>query len=191
LNNFYDGLIKLIISLSTGVLGIIPGIDGHDAQFTESEFYVRNNEIFISALIESNFNQRIDDIIRSGRKVRLHITAEIYREQDKKPLKKAALIKTVDYDILEKHYLLSYENTEEFVIYEEKAAMWQNFLTIKDRPVFRAKDFPDKGPYHIQVRAELETDLEISGKNLDLMLFWNNKAPEFTTSAFDNSRFSI
>ncbi len=191
MNSFYDGLIKLIISLSTGVLGIIPGIDGNDARFIDPEFYVRNNEIFISATIESEFNQRIDDIIRSGRTVKLNITAEIYREHGTKPLKESTLVKTVDFDILEKRYLLAYDDSEKVRIFQDKFETWNNFLKIENREVFSGEDFPDKSIYYIQVRAELKTDLEIGGKSLDLMLFWNNKAPEFKTKTFDNSIFSM
>ena len=73
--NFFGGLIKLIITLSAGALGVIPGLDGNDVAFSSFEFSVADNQILISAQIQDQLNPRIDDIITSGRTVRLKITS--------------------------------------------------------------------------------------------------------------------
>jgi hypothetical protein len=68
--------------------------------------------------------------------------------------------------------------------------MWQNFLSLDKIPVFTAKDFSVKAEYYLKISAQIETELEIGGRSVDLMLFWNNKIPEYKTESFNNSIFT-
>jgi len=188
--NFFGGLIKLIISLSAGALGVIPGIDGSDVAFSQFEFNVADNQIFISAQIQNELNPRIDDIIKSGRAVRLKITSECYKtSNEKESVKKKNIVKIVNYDVLKKQYEVTNNRTDLRKIHADSSLMWQDFLTIVEQSVFTSKDFPDRDKYFIKVTARLETELEIGGKSLDLMLFWNNKPPTAITDKFDNTIF--
>ncbi len=188
--NFFGGVIKLIIMLSTSVLGVIPGIDGSDVAFSRFEFNVADNQIFISAQIQNELNPRVDDIIKSGRAVRLKITSECYKSSDKKePLKKSKIVKIVNYNVLKKEYEVGYGSSDKRNVYTDNVKMWIDFLTIENRPVFKSKDFPGNEEYFIKVTAHLKTELEIGGKSLDLMLFWNNKPPTAITDKFDNTLF--
>ncbi|MBN2280493.1 MAG: DUF4390 domain-containing protein [Candidatus Marinimicrobia bacterium] len=188
--NFFSGVIHIIISLSAGVLGVIPGIEGHDAKFSTFEFNVVEDCILISAKIEDELNPRIDDIIKSGRPVRLKILAECYlAAQDKGPLHQRSLLKSVRYNLLKKQYEIETGNSREKLIFKENQEMWKAFLNIRDQFIFTSGDFLEEGKYYIKVTARLETELEISGRKLDLMLFWNNNPPVAMTGLFDKTIF--
>jgi hypothetical protein len=188
--NVYDGLLKLIIAISTGVLGIIPGIEGNDASFTNTELVVRNNKIFISTEIQNTFSERIDDIIKSGRKINLKITVESFIKDRKKPFDTRHIYKFVEYDLLKQQYYVSYRDFDKIGSFEKAEIMWQNFLSLDKIPVFTAKDFSVKAEYYLKISAQIETELEIGGRSVDLMLFWNNKIPEYKTESFNNSIFT-
>ena len=190
IDSFYGSIIKLIITLSTGVLGIIPGIDGNEAFFTETDFYIRGNQILISSQIENPFNKRIDDIIKTGRSVRIKIVFECFQENIEKSIAESKIIKTINFNILENYYEVSYKESGLVQNFYNSEKMWENFLKIENQPVFQAKLFSSKINYFIKIKAYLETELQIGGKNVDIMLFWNNIVPEYKTENFDKSIFT-
>lgn len=192
IDSFYDGILKLIVALSTGVLGIIPGIEGNEANFINTELYVRNNQIYISTQIENQLNKRIDDIIKTGRKVRLKLKIETFKTGNKKAIASKNIRKEIHYDILNKEYEVAYETSNKISTFTSADEMWVAFLKVQNQPVLRAKDFVEKNAtYFLKITAKIETELEIGGRDIDLMLFWNNKAPEYKTNNFDNSIFAF
>jgi len=182
-----DRLITTIISI--GSL-IFPFIESIEPTFTEVQFKVVGNSLYLSATLENCYTTELDKVITSGQSVMVRFEAELFSEKTKKPVLKQEFFRSVRYNLLDKRYEIYLSEKESRLFVKDIDQVHQNLVTLKDVKIIDSSNLRHGQQYYIRLSALLENITFIGGgSELDLMLFWNNHRPIVNTSSFNTTIF--
>jgi len=182
-----DRLITTIISI--GSL-IFPFIESIEPIFTEVQFEVVGNSLYLSATLENCYTDELDKVISSGQSVIVRFEAELFSEKAKKPVLKQEFFRSVRYNLLDKQYEAYLSEKGSHLFLKDIEMVHQNLVTLKDVKIIDSSDLKRGQQYYIRLTAWLENVTFIGGESeLDLMLFWNNHRPIVNTNSFNSTIF--
>ena len=182
-----DRLITTIISI--GSL-IFPFIESIEPIFTNVQFEVVGNSLYLSATLENCYTEELDKVISSGQSVIVRFVAELFTEKDKKPVLEQEFFRSVRYNLLDKQYEIYLSEKESRLFLKDIAQVHQNLVTLKDVKIINSSNLKRGQQYYIRLTALLDNITFIGGESeLDLMLFWNNHRPVVNTSSFNLTIF--
>lgn len=182
-----DRLITTIISI--GSL-IFPFIESIEPIFTDVQFKVVGNALYLSATLENCYTEELDKVISSGQPVIVRFEAELFNEKAKKPVLNNKFFRSVRYNLLDKQYEVYLSEKEMRLLLGDINLVHQHLATLRDVKIFDSSNLKRGQQYYIRLTGLLENITFIGGESeLDLMLFWNNHRPVVNTSSFNSTIF--
>lgn len=176
---------KIISSLITLGSLLFPAIPGTDANFSEIMLSQNEQGITCSANLTNWYNEELNKIFCLGEKIRIRFTAETFEKDADSPIYRKQFYHQIMFDLVDEYFEIYYSaSNEKFITYD--IAVAADYLARLDEVLlveFSALE-PDK-KYYIKLTAEMDPlYLDAVEKNIDLMIYWNNKKASFTSGFF-------
>jgi hypothetical protein len=178
----FEKITSLLITLGTLFFSTITGTNA-----TFSNVVLSQNEqgITCSATLTDWYNEELNKIFLLGEKIRIHFTAETFEENADSPVYRKQFYHQIMFDLVDEYFEIYYsESNEKFITYDIAKAT--DYLARVDNVLI--VEFSTLEPnkrYYIKFTAEMgPLYLDAVEKNIDLMMYWNNKKASFTSSLF-------
>jgi hypothetical protein len=182
-----DRLITTIISIGSLVF---PFIESIEPIFTDVQFKVVGNSLYLSTTLENCYTEELDKVISSGQPVVVRFEAELFNDKVKKPVLKQEFFRSVRYNLLDKQYEVYLSEKDTRLLLQDIDRVHQNLTTLKEVKIIDSSNLKGGQQYYIRLTAALDNITFVGGESeLDLMLFWNNRRPAINTSRFNSTIF--
>lgn len=165
----------------SSVTGINPG-------FSDVKIVIDDDQIVCSASLTNCYSDELDKIFLSGQDIKINFAIQIFEQGKKKAISEKNFYHQIKYDLVDEDFevYLSETNdeftTESLKEVKDKLARVERFEAIKSNLLRFGKK------YYLKFTASMEPIFfDAFQKNIDLMIYWNNKKATFSSELFEKS----
>jgi len=165
-------------------------ISSVDPYFESPSFFIENQQMCVSIDLQNWFTSELDEILSSGKTIRLHFTTDIIEQNSGKIIQSTDFFHTVTYHILDDYFEISRSEAGEKLEVRTIKEMHQWMSRVEQASIFDAMLAKDNVTYQMEMSAKLpKIKIEGMEKPLDMMSFWKGEKPRFLSPPFDYSVF--
>ncbi len=169
---------------------LLSSVTGTDAGFSDVKIVAEDNQIVCYASLTNCYSKDLDKIFLSGQDIKINFTVQTFEQRKKKPIYEKKFYHKIKYDLVDEYFeVFLSEKKDNFITNslkeaKDKLARIENVETVNlDLLKFGKK-------YYIKLIATMQPIFfDAIKKNIDLMIYWNNKKATFSSEIFEKSVF--
>lgn len=165
---------------------LFPSVGGINPSFSDVQIAVVNNGIVCSARLINCYSEELDKIFLSGKEIRINFTVQTFEQGKEKPMHERKFCHQMKYDLVDQYFEVYLSETDEKFITEsldevkERMARIERFVAVK----VSLLEFGKR--HYLKFTASMEpVFFDAFQKNIDLMIYWNNKKATFLSELFE------
>ena len=173
--------------LAAGSL-FLSSVTGTNAAFTEVEIIREDNIIVCSATLTNCYNEELDKIFLLGQNVRINFIFQIFEQRNKNPIYEKRFYHQIKFDLVDEYFEVYLSENDDNFITEDITELKTKLAKIEEVEVVKTDILEFGKKYYIKLTAKMEPIyLDAIQKNIDLMIYWNNKKATFSSELFEKS----
>jgi hypothetical protein len=165
-------------------------IDGVTPKMSITDIFFRNENLFVSTVIENCFTEELDQILASGNEIPINFDIELYKENAKLPDTTFSFHHTLHFSPLDKDFSVYLSEQNRYIHslnFEEAKSLFTNF---NQQSIISSDDLSDEINYFIKITAWLDKiNMQGLEEELNLIYYWNSIKPNSNTPLFSKSNF--
>ena len=166
----------------------LSSVTGTNAVFTDVEIIRYDNKIVCSATLSNCFNEELDKIFLSGEIIRINFVIQTFEKGNKEPIDEKNFYHHIKYDLVDQYFEIYLSETDNNFVSEDITESKTKLAKIEEFEVIKTDLLELGRKYYIKLTAEMESIyLDALHKNIDLMIYWNNKNATLKTKLFEKS----
>lgn len=166
----------------------LSSVTGTNAVFEDVEIIRYDNRIVFSATLSNCFNEELDKIFLSGEIIRINFVIQTFEKGNREPIDEKTFHHHIKYDLVDQYYEVYISEKDDNFIIEDIAESKIQLAKIEEFEIIKTDLLELGRKYYIKLTAEMESIyLDALKKNIDLMLYWNNKRATCRTQEFEKS----
>ena len=162
----------------SSVTGINPG-------FSDVKIVVEDNQIVCSASLTNCYSKDLDKIFLSGQNIKINFTIQTFEQGKKKPIYEKKFYHQIKYDLVDEYFeVFLSEKKDNFITNSLKEAK-DKLARVEQIEAAKSTLLKFGKKYYIKLIATMQPIFfDAFQKNIDLMIYWNNKKATFSSELF-------
>lgn len=166
----------------------LSSVTGTNAVFEDVEIIRYDNKIVCSATLSNCFNEELDKIFLSGEIIRINFQVQTFEKGNREPIDEKTFHHHIKYDLVDQYFEIYLSEKDNNFVSEDITESKTKLAKIEEFEVIKTDILEFGKKYYIKLTAEMEPIyLNALKKNIDLMIYWNNKKAVCKTKVFEKS----
>lgn len=153
--------------------------------FENCTYRLQDDVLIFTGQLSNCYNKDIEQIMQSGQRILLEFTYSIHEQGNNIPLHVNSETHVITYDVVDRVYTIDFTENGESIIYLDFLEAKRHFVQLEELAIQHIDFFEEGRRYFFEITATLKpVYLEEMENNIELMKYWNNSPPSYSSPSF-------